>query len=118
MTQNSTEPSQLKCWSFNNLCSLAVLEMVQISLFLCFQNGKLGGWGPLTEQLARTLTEMSSGAQSVYSPRPLLEELRKKCPQFRGYDQHDAHELLRELLYAVRTEDLKVGSVAFFLTVF
>lgn len=88
--------------------------MVQISLFLCFQNGKLGGWGPLTEQLARTLTEMSSGAQSVYSPRPLLEELRKKCPQFRGYDQHDAHELLRELLYAVRTEDLKVGSVGFF----
>ncbi|KAI5692640.1 hypothetical protein M8J75_001704 [Diaphorina citri] len=69
--------------------------------------GKLDGWGPLTEQLAKTLGELNSGGNTVYSPRPLLEELRKKCPQFRGYEQHDAHELLRELLYAVRTEDIK-----------
>uniref|UniRef100_A0A8D8PLY1 ubiquitinyl hydrolase 1 n=2 Tax=Cacopsylla melanoneura TaxID=428564 RepID=A0A8D8PLY1_9HEMI len=69
--------------------------------------GTLSGWGPLTEQLARSLAEIRSGGNAVHSPRPLLEELRKKCPQFKGYEQHDSHELLRELLYAVRTEDIK-----------
>ncbi|KAI5636574.1 ubiquitin carboxyl-terminal hydrolase domain-containing protein [Phthorimaea operculella] len=43
----------------------------------------------------------------VYTPRKLLSALVNKLPQFGGGDQHDAHELLRHLLEAVRSEDLR-----------
>lgn len=69
--------------------------------------GMLREWGPLTKALADTLSEIQSGKTEVYSPRRLLSLLHSKCPQFAGYDQHDSHELLRQLLEMVRTEDLQ-----------
>ncbi|XP_045500336.1 ubiquitin carboxyl-terminal hydrolase 16 isoform X1 [Colias croceus] len=69
--------------------------------------GQLGEWGPLTRTLAETLAELQTGEGGVYTPRKLLSALVNKLPQFGGGDQHDSHELLRHLLEAVRSEDLR-----------
>ncbi|XP_063537384.1 ubiquitin carboxyl-terminal hydrolase 16/45 isoform X1 [Cydia strobilella] len=69
--------------------------------------GQLSEWGPLTRTLAETLSDVQSGEGGVYNPRKLLSALVNKLPQFGGGDQHDAHELLRHLLEAVRSEDLR-----------
>ncbi|KAJ8936388.1 hypothetical protein NQ318_010795 [Aromia moschata] len=69
--------------------------------------GVLEKWKPLTSTLAETLGELQSGRAEVYNPRMLLSRLIGKMPQFGGGDQHDAHELLRHLLEAVREEDLR-----------
>ncbi|XP_017024269.1 ubiquitin carboxyl-terminal hydrolase 16/45 isoform X2 [Drosophila kikkawai] len=68
--------------------------------------GKLSSWGPLTAALANALEELQAGG-SVFTPSKLFDKLCTKCPQFTGGDQHDAHELLRQLLESVRNEDLK-----------
>ncbi|KAH8289790.1 hypothetical protein KR054_011106 [Drosophila jambulina] len=68
--------------------------------------GKLSSWGPLTAALANALEELQAGG-SVFTPSKLFDKLCIKCPQFTGGDQHDAHELLRQLLESVRNEDLK-----------
>ncbi|XP_050549954.1 ubiquitin carboxyl-terminal hydrolase 16 isoform X5 [Spodoptera frugiperda] len=69
--------------------------------------GQLAEWGSLTRTLAETLSELQAGEGGVYTPRKLLSALVNKLPQFGGGDQHDAHELLRHLLEAVRSEDLR-----------
>ncbi|OWR54466.1 ubiquitin carboxyl-terminal hydrolase 45 like protein [Danaus plexippus plexippus] len=69
--------------------------------------GQLAEWGTLTKTLAETLAELQAGEGGVYNPRRLLSALVTKLPQFGGGDQHDAHELLRHLLEAVRSEDLR-----------
>ncbi|XP_028167358.1 ubiquitin carboxyl-terminal hydrolase 45 [Ostrinia furnacalis] len=69
--------------------------------------GQLAEWGTLTRTLAETLIDLQSGESGVYTPRKLLMFLVNKLPQFGGGDQHDAHELLRHLLEAVRSEDLR-----------
>lgn len=76
-----------------------VMELPPIS-------GCLNSWGAVTQALAETLQELQS-AGCVYTPSKLLEKFTSKCPQFSGGDQHDAHELLRQLLESVRTEDLQ-----------
>lgn len=68
--------------------------------------GTLSSWGSLTAALANALEELQSGG-GVFTPSKLFEKLCAKCPQFTGGDQHDAHELLRQLLESVRSEDLK-----------
>lgn len=66
-------------------------------------------WGVLTESLAYTLREMTRDSSGVFQPGQLLDTLRKKCRTFIGYNQHDAHELLRQLLDNVKTEDIRVS---------
>lgn len=68
--------------------------------------GTLSSWGGLTAALANALEELQAGG-SVFTPSKLFDKLCAKCPQFTGGDQHDAHELLRQLLESVRNEDLK-----------
>ncbi|XP_065218839.1 ubiquitin carboxyl-terminal hydrolase 16/45 isoform X2 [Planococcus citri] len=68
---------------------------------------ELDKWGPLTESLAHTLREMTRDASGVFQPSQLLDTLRKKCRTFIGYNQHDSHELLRQLLDNVKTEDIR-----------
>ncbi|XP_055390274.1 ubiquitin carboxyl-terminal hydrolase 45 [Condylostylus longicornis] len=68
--------------------------------------GVLSEWGELTSSLADALEQLQSGG-SVFNPSKLFNKLTTKCPQFRGGDQHDSHELLRHLLERVRSEDLK-----------
>ncbi|KAK7869441.1 hypothetical protein R5R35_008168 [Gryllus longicercus] len=69
--------------------------------------GTLTKWGTLTESLASTLEELRQDETTTVNPLRLFNKLITKCPQFKGGDQHDAHELLRHLLDEVRTEDLK-----------
>ncbi|KAL0349190.1 UNVERIFIED_CONTAM: Ubiquitin carboxyl-terminal hydrolase 2 [Sesamum angustifolium] len=47
-----------------------------------------------------------AGLKSVVNPRSLFGSLCTKAPQFRGYQQHDSHELLRCLLDGLSTEEL------------
>ncbi|XP_022223480.2 ubiquitin carboxyl-terminal hydrolase 16 [Drosophila obscura] len=68
--------------------------------------GTLSSWGGLTSALANALEELQVGG-GVFTPSKLFDRLCAKCPQFTGGDQHDAHELLRQLLESVRNEDLK-----------
>lgn len=69
--------------------------------------GNLIEWGSLTQVLCNTLKELTSGRMDVHNPRPLLSQLTLRQPQFGGGDQHDSHELLRHLLEAVKSEDLR-----------
>lgn len=69
-------------------------------------SGELNSWGPFTQVLAETLSELQSGG-GVFSPMKLFQQLTNKWPQFAGMDQHDSHELLRHLLESVRSEDLR-----------
>lgn len=69
--------------------------------------GCLEKWRILTATLSETITEIQNGRTEAYVPRQLLSKLVNRMPQFGGGDQHDAHELLRHLLEAVREEDLK-----------
>ncbi|KAL0274865.1 UNVERIFIED_CONTAM: hypothetical protein PYX00_002897 [Menopon gallinae] len=83
------------------------IEIAKEKVHLEPLEGVLKEWGNLTRTLVETLTELQSGKPEVFSPQRLLRLLHTKCPQFAGFDQHDSHELLRQLLEMVRTEDLQ-----------
>ncbi|GFY82847.1 ubiquitin-specific protease 2 [Actinidia rufa] len=64
--------------------------------------------GPLTISLKKLFIETSpaSGLNNVIYPRSFLGCVCARAPQFRGYQQHDSHELLRCLLDGLCTEEL------------
>lgn len=66
-----------------------------------------GPAGPLTVSLKKFFSETSPalGVRNVVSPRSLFGCVCSKAPQFRGYQQHDSHELLRCLLDGLCTEE-------------
>ncbi|KAJ8673620.1 hypothetical protein QAD02_004882 [Eretmocerus hayati] len=57
--------------------------------------------------LRQTLVDMQNSNGKTYRPSDLLNSLRKKSMQCTDGGQHDSHELLKLLLEAVRTEDVK-----------
>ncbi|CAK9141440.1 unnamed protein product [Ilex paraguariensis] len=63
--------------------------------------------GPLTVSMKKLFSETSpeSGLRNVIHPRSLFGCLCAKAPQFRGYQLHDSHELLRCLLDGLYAED-------------
>lgn len=63
---------------------------------------------PLTAAMRKLFLETSNevGSKSVINPRSLFGSLCTTAPQFRGYQQHDSHELLRCLLDGMSTEEL------------
>ncbi|KAI3440821.1 Ubiquitinyl hydrolase 1 [Psidium guajava] len=63
--------------------------------------------GPLTISLKKLFSEvkMENGGKNVINPRSLFGSICSKAPQFRGYQQHDSHELLRCLLDVLSTEE-------------
>lgn len=72
----------------------------------------LGDCFPLAQSLQILLKQMnSSDSQSkkseVLNPGTLFEQICKKSPQFRGFQQQDSHELLRHLLDGVRNEEIR-----------
>lgn len=71
--------------------------------------GVLSDSGPLTNELLSLLLEMRNPEVHADTLRPqkLLKNVQDAFPQFRGNEQHDAHELLRHLLEGVRSDDLK-----------
>lgn len=71
----------------------------------------LGDCFPLVQSLQSLLKQMNSDSQSkkseVLNPGTLFEQICKKSPQFRGFQQQDSHELLRHLLDGVRNEEIR-----------
>ncbi|XP_048137040.1 ubiquitin carboxyl-terminal hydrolase 2-like [Rhodamnia argentea] len=66
--------------------------------------------GPLTISLKKLFSEvkMENGVKNVINPRSLFGCICSKAPQFRGYQQHDSHELLRCLLDVLSAEEFDV----------
>ncbi|XP_024028854.1 ubiquitin carboxyl-terminal hydrolase 2 [Morus notabilis] len=64
--------------------------------------------GPLTMALKKLFVETKpdAGSKSVINPRAVFGCVSSKAPQFRGYQQHDSHELLRCLLDGLSSEEL------------
>lgn len=63
--------------------------------------------GPLTVSLKKLFVEIysGSGVRNVISPKAFFGCVCVKAPQFRGFQQHDSHELLRCLLDGLCTEE-------------
>ncbi|XP_013789773.2 ubiquitin carboxyl-terminal hydrolase 16-like isoform X1 [Limulus polyphemus] len=71
---------------------------------------KLPDSNPLTKSLLLFMKLVSASSQNksnVVNPGQLFGQICKKAPQFRGFQQHDSHELLRHLLDGVRTEEVR-----------
>ncbi|XP_075512106.1 ubiquitin carboxyl-terminal hydrolase 2-like isoform X1 [Primulina tabacum] len=64
--------------------------------------------GPLSASLRKLFLEAraEAGLKGVINPKSLFGSLCNKAPQFRGYQQHDSHELLRCLLDGLCTEEM------------
>ncbi|KAL1561777.1 ubiquitin-specific protease ubp2 [Salvia divinorum] len=64
--------------------------------------------GPLSSAMKKLFLETNNegGSKGVMNPRSLFGSLCTKSPQFRGYQQHDSHELLRCLLDSMSVEEL------------
>ncbi|KAI3683379.1 hypothetical protein L1987_83882 [Smallanthus sonchifolius] len=69
-----------------------------------------GPVGPLTSSLKKLFVETgpSTGARNVINPRSFFGCVCAKAPQFKGFQQHDSHELLRCLLDGLCTEESHV----------
>ncbi|KAI3826641.1 hypothetical protein L1987_00691 [Smallanthus sonchifolius] len=69
-----------------------------------------GPVGPLTSSLKKLFVETgpSTGARNVINPRSFFGCVCAKAPQFKGFQQHDSHELLRCLLDGLCTEESRV----------
>ncbi|KAI4345355.1 hypothetical protein L6164_012486 [Bauhinia variegata] len=67
-------------------------------------------FGPLTSSLNKLYSETNpeSGLKNSINPRSIFGSVCSKAPQFRGYQQHDSHELLHCLLDGLCTEELAV----------
>lgn len=65
--------------------------------------------GQLSKQLYDLIKSMSEAKHSnVINPEALFRSVCKKMPSFKGFQQQDSHELLRNLIDAVKHEELKV----------
>lgn len=64
--------------------------------------------GPLTIALKKIFIEarMEGRMKGSINPRSVFGCISSKAPQFKGYEQHDSHELLRVLLDGLSTEEL------------
>lgn len=64
--------------------------------------------GPLSISLKKLFSETKpeAGLKNVINPRSFFGSICSKAPQFRGYQQHDSHELLRCLLDGLSAEEL------------
>ncbi|XP_075113037.1 ubiquitin carboxyl-terminal hydrolase 2-like [Nicotiana tabacum] len=64
--------------------------------------------GPLTASFTKLFAETSpeDTLRNAINPKSFFGSLCAKAPQFRGYQQHDSHELLHCLLDGLCTEEL------------
>ena len=64
--------------------------------------------GNMTLSFASFLSDMANiTAKGVVNPSQLFGQISARSPQFRGFQQQDAHELLRHLIEGLRTEEVK-----------
>nr|BAE36525.1 unnamed protein product [Mus musculus] len=64
----------------------------------CFMNAILQSLRSLVEEFRKTLCALWQGSQTAFSPESLFYVVWKIMPNFRGYQQQDAHEFMRYLL--------------------
>ena len=82
-------------------------------LFLMYQekaNGWYGNGYPLNEQFRKFLSGVrgeKNKTSKALAPKGMLNQICKKYPKFKGGQQHDAHELLINLLDELDTEAVK-----------
>ncbi|ESQ36441.1 hypothetical protein EUTSA_v10006716mg [Eutrema salsugineum] len=90
---------------FNSIMqNLLSLDQLRVHFF---KEDVTGVGGPLASSLKKLFAETKpeAGLKSVINPRAFFGSFCTKAPQFRGYDQHDSHELLRCLLDSLSTEE-------------
>jgi ubiquitin C-terminal hydrolase len=96
---------------FNSVMQNLASTVPLISYFRSISNP--GSTLPLFSHLhsffASVLTDNNSNKTSVINPSPLLNEICRFSPQFKGGRQQDSHELLRALLSGLLEESEKEG---------
>lgn len=65
----------------------------------------VGPYGPLCGAFTALLKDFYSGRRP--EPRRLFDQIAKRVPRFRGYQQQDAQELLVYLLDGMRDEEIQ-----------
>ncbi|XP_010484338.1 PREDICTED: ubiquitin carboxyl-terminal hydrolase 2-like isoform X2 [Camelina sativa] len=91
---------------FFNSIMQNLLSLDQLRDHFLKEDGSVVG-GPLASSLKKLFAETKpeAGLKSAINPRAFFGSFCSKAPQFRGYDQHDSHELLRCLLDSLGTEE-------------
>ncbi|CAM9879024.1 unnamed protein product, partial [Hapterophycus canaliculatus] len=92
------------CFFNSILQNIFKVRLLHQSLF-ADDSGRRGGEyvGPVTKAFRKVLLEMKGegavgGRRGAYNPKALLTAVQRAHPSFRGYYQHDAHELFMRLL--------------------
>eukprot|EP00743_Colponemidia_sp_Colp-15_P008477 GILK01009217.1.p1 GENE.GILK01009217.1~~GILK01009217.1.p1 ORF type:complete len:896 (-),score=132.96 GILK01009217.1:88-2703(-) len=102
-------PKGLK--NLGNTCFFnAVLQNLNVTSSLASSFGSTRqNEGPTTVALREFYANMHDAApgkaSGSYNPQKLFTQVVRRVPRFRGYQQQDAHELLRFLLDGVQTEE-------------
>merc|ERR1712218_120224 len=64
--------------------------------------------GNMTLSVGSFFSDMAKGgAKGTINPSHLFGQICTRSPQFRGFQQQDAHELLRHLIEGLRMEEVK-----------
>ncbi|CAF4620600.1 unnamed protein product [Rotaria sp. Silwood2] len=90
--------------------SLLIDAMYQTIHILIQENGKQNP-STITTQLINVFDQFTSDDRKKPSidPKPLFNCLIQKIPSYKGYDQHDSHELFMNLMLILRAEEIEVN---------
>jgi ubiquitin carboxyl-terminal hydrolase 16/45 len=107
--ENPKETSSMSQSDFNNNSTRRDSASGQSHRSICLKELNLvlnESPGPLTRTLHDLIKSMYSSSSTV-NPSAFHSAFCRKIPHFKGFQQHDSHELLRNLLDAVKSEELK-----------
>ncbi|CAF0749235.1 unnamed protein product [Didymodactylos carnosus] len=62
----------------------------------------------MTAQLVQLFDEFSSDSKKTINPKQLFNNLMQKIPVYKGYHQHDSHELFMNLMLLLKTEETQL----------
>ncbi|CAF2759720.1 unnamed protein product [Rotaria sp. Silwood2] len=92
--------------------SLLIDAMYQTIHILIQENGKQNP-STITTQLINVFDQFTSDDRKKPSidPKPLFNCLIQKIPSYKGYDQHDSHELFMNLMLILRAEEIELRNL-------